>query len=141
MQQQKQKWVCDRHQISNIRCQKSLVLTQHSDNEICAVLCLLVSSDGFPPIVPVGRRPSHPLCELCPPPFVSAVRKYNFFSLHRTYFAQGVPAVLLNRRNCVPGVLIAQSSNFQTIYGARNRVGKGLSYRPAGLHSLAELIH
>jgi hypothetical protein len=25
--------------------------------------------------------------------------------------------------------------------GARDRVGKGLSYRPAGLQSLAELIH
>jgi hypothetical protein len=30
---------------------------------------------------------------------------------------------------------------FKQSMGARNRVGKGLSYRPAGLHSLAELIH
>jgi hypothetical protein len=27
------------------------------------------------------------------------------------------------------------------LWGARNGVGKGLSNRPAGLHSLAELIH
>ncbi len=43
-----------------------LYIVQVVDNEICAVLSLLISSDGFPPIVPVGRRPSHPLCELCP---------------------------------------------------------------------------
>ncbi len=30
--------------------------------------------------------------------------------------------------------------NFKQPIGARNRVGKGLPYRPAGLHSLAELV-
>jgi hypothetical protein len=30
--------------------------------------------------------------------------------------------------------------NFETIYGARTRVGIGWSYRPARLHMLADLI-
>ncbi len=34
----------------------------------------------------------------------------------------------------------ALSWNFKKIYGARNQVGRGLSYRPARLHRLAEFI-
>ncbi len=36
--------------------------------------------------------------------------------------------------------ILAQCWNFWTIYGASNRVGKRLSYRPANLHRLAESI-
>jgi hypothetical protein len=37
-------------------------------------------------------------------------------------------------------VLAARAGIFKQAMGARNRVGIGLSYRPARLHRLAELI-
>jgi hypothetical protein len=42
---------------------------------------------------------------------------------------------------CAQHLLCYQSWNFKQSMGARNRVGIGLLYRPAGLHRLAEFIH
>jgi hypothetical protein len=37
--------------------------------------------------------------------------------------------------------VVHRAGIFKQHMGARNRVGKGILYRPAGLHSLAELIN
>jgi hypothetical protein len=47
----------------------------------------------------------------------------------------------IDSKESIPPAYVARAGILKQSMGARNRIGKGLSYRPAGLPSLADLIY